>query len=166
MQRGEINWCQTWLGNTQGVRFSQLALCIPRSSADIFTHSILGKYLGDARKPRYNGVAVYNSSWKLVSTDLWKVQTSVQISSSQSLWSYNVMYLGIISLQKLRSTLVYVRAKSGNKISWSSEKIGNFAINKILFHNSEVRCLSQSLDITRSFSRTHFSMLQLSKLYK
>ena len=62
MQRGEINWCQTWLGNTQGVRFSQLASCIPRSSADIFTHSILEKYLGDARKPRYNGVAVYNSS--------------------------------------------------------------------------------------------------------
>ena len=39
--RGEINWCQTWLGNTQGVRFSQLAWC-PR-------------YKG----PRYNGVAVY-----------------------------------------------------------------------------------------------------------
>ena len=34
----QINWCQTWLGITQGVRFSQLALCIPRSSADIFTH--------------------------------------------------------------------------------------------------------------------------------
>ena len=29
--RGEINWCQTWLGNTQGVRFSQFALCISRS---------------------------------------------------------------------------------------------------------------------------------------
>ena len=31
---GKINWCQTGLGNTQGV----LVLCIPRSSADIFTH--------------------------------------------------------------------------------------------------------------------------------
>ena len=31
---GEINW---WLENTQGVRFSQLALCIPRSSADNFS---------------------------------------------------------------------------------------------------------------------------------
>ena len=61
--RGKIDWCQTWLGNTQGVRFSQLALCIPRSSADIFTHSILEKYLGVKRRPRYigpryNGVAV------------------------------------------------------------------------------------------------------------
>ena len=62
MQRGEINWCQTWLGNTQGVRFSQLALCIPRSSADIFTHSILEKYLGDAPKPHYNGVRVIMES--------------------------------------------------------------------------------------------------------
>jgi len=38
LPQGKINWCQTWLGNTQGVRFSQLALCILRSSADIFTH--------------------------------------------------------------------------------------------------------------------------------
>ena len=29
LPQGKINWCQTWLGNTQGVRFSQLALCIP-----------------------------------------------------------------------------------------------------------------------------------------
>jgi len=25
---GKINWCQIWPGNTQGLRFSQLALCI------------------------------------------------------------------------------------------------------------------------------------------
>ena len=25
---GQINWCQIWPGNTQGSRFSQLALCI------------------------------------------------------------------------------------------------------------------------------------------
>ena len=56
--RGKINWCQTWLGITQGVRFSQLALCIPRSSADIFTHIALEKYLGAMRRPRYNGVSV------------------------------------------------------------------------------------------------------------
>jgi len=70
----EINWCQTWLGNTQGVRFSQLALCKPRSSADIFTHTALEKYLGATRSPRYigpryNGVAVY-----------WLVPGTVQIS--------------------------------------------------------------------------------------
>jgi len=41
--RGKINWCQTWLGNTQGVRFSHLALCILRLSADIFKHIKLGK---------------------------------------------------------------------------------------------------------------------------
>ena len=41
---GEINWCQTWLGNTQGVIFSQFAFCIPRLSADIFTHT--GKIFG------------------------------------------------------------------------------------------------------------------------
>ena len=34
------------LSCTQGVRISQLALCIPRSSADIFKHIILDKYLG------------------------------------------------------------------------------------------------------------------------
>jgi len=51
--QGRINWCQTWLGNTQGVRFSQLALCIPRSSADIFTH-IYWKNIWE----RYNGVRV------------------------------------------------------------------------------------------------------------
>ena len=56
--RGKTNWCQTWLGNTQGVRFSQLALYIPRSSADIFTDSIMEKYLGATWRPRYNGVAV------------------------------------------------------------------------------------------------------------
>ena len=60
--RGEINWCQTWLGNTQGVRFSQLALCIPRSSADIFTHIILETYLGATWSLRYNGVPVYSES--------------------------------------------------------------------------------------------------------
>ena len=54
----EINWCQTWLGNTQGVRFSQLAFCITRSSADIFTHIALEKYLGARRWPRNNGVRV------------------------------------------------------------------------------------------------------------
>jgi len=48
---GKINWCQTWLGNTQGVRFSQLTF-------------ILENYLGATRRPRYigprdNGVAVY-----------------------------------------------------------------------------------------------------------
>jgi len=43
--RGKINWCQTWLGNTQGVRFSQLALCILQSSAYIFTHTT-GKMFG------------------------------------------------------------------------------------------------------------------------
>ena len=46
------------------VLFSQLALCIPRSSADIVTHSILEQYLGATQRPRYigpgyNGVAVY-----------------------------------------------------------------------------------------------------------
>jgi len=46
------------LGNTQGVRFSQLALCVPRLSTDIFTHSILKKYLGATRRPCYNGVRV------------------------------------------------------------------------------------------------------------
>ena len=49
-------------GNTQRVRFSQLALCIPRSSADIFTHSILEKYLGATRTPRYNEVRVIMES--------------------------------------------------------------------------------------------------------
>ena len=49
---GKINWCQTWPGNTQRERFSQFALCIQwyiqgyRSSADIFTHIILEKYMG------------------------------------------------------------------------------------------------------------------------
>ena len=62
LPQGKINWCQTWLGNTQGVRFSQFALCIPRSSADIFTHIILGKYLEATQSPRYNGVAVYSES--------------------------------------------------------------------------------------------------------
>ena len=62
LPQGKINWCQTWLGNTQGVRFSQLALCIPRSSADIFTHSILEKYLGATRRPLYNGVSVIMES--------------------------------------------------------------------------------------------------------
>ena len=56
---GRLNWCQTWLRNTQGVWFSQLALCIPQSSAGIFTHNILEKYLGATLKLRYNGVAVY-----------------------------------------------------------------------------------------------------------
>jgi len=50
------------LGNTQGVRFSQLALCIPRSSADIFTHITLEKYLGATWRPRYNGVALYRTA--------------------------------------------------------------------------------------------------------
>jgi len=31
---------------------------IPRSSADIFAHKILEKYLGATRRPRYNGVRV------------------------------------------------------------------------------------------------------------
>ena len=56
---GKVNWCQIWLGNTQRVRFSQLALCIMRSSADIFTHSILENYLAATLRPRYNVVAVY-----------------------------------------------------------------------------------------------------------
>ena len=54
LPQGKINWCQTWLGNTQGVRFSQLAMCIPPSSADIFTH-LYWEFI-----PRYNGVAVYS----------------------------------------------------------------------------------------------------------
>ena len=45
--RGKINWCQTWLGNTQGVRFSQLALCIPLSSADIYTGKNIWEPRGD-----------------------------------------------------------------------------------------------------------------------
>jgi len=49
---GKIDWCQTWLGNTQGVRFSQLALCIPQSSADNFTHSILEKIFGSHAETR------------------------------------------------------------------------------------------------------------------
>ena len=44
---GKINGCQTWQGNTPGVRISQIVLCIPRSSADIFTHIVL--YLGATR---------------------------------------------------------------------------------------------------------------------
>ena len=35
---GKINWCQTWLGITLCVRSSQIALCLMRSSAYIFTH--------------------------------------------------------------------------------------------------------------------------------
>ena len=48
---GKINWDQTWPGNTQGARISQLALCIPRyirgyqSTADISHTFILEKYL-------------------------------------------------------------------------------------------------------------------------
>ena len=44
--------------NTPGLRFSQLALCIPQLSTDIFTHIILGKYLAATRRPHYNGVSV------------------------------------------------------------------------------------------------------------
>jgi len=46
---GKINWCQIWLGNTQGVRILQLAWCIPRLSADIFAHVILETYLEATR---------------------------------------------------------------------------------------------------------------------
>ena len=51
---GKINWDQTWPGNTQGARISQLALCIPRYiqfsrlPADIFTHIMLENYFGAA----------------------------------------------------------------------------------------------------------------------
>ena len=46
--QGRVTGVQTWPGNTRGARFSQFALCIQgfRSSADIFTHVILEKYLG------------------------------------------------------------------------------------------------------------------------
>jgi len=50
--RVKINWCQTWLGNTQGVWFSQLALCIPQSSADIFTHTLYWKNIWEPRGDR------------------------------------------------------------------------------------------------------------------
>ena len=57
-------WCQTWPGNTQGVRFSKFALCIQRyvedyrSSADIFTHIKRVKYLGTTWLLCYNVVRV------------------------------------------------------------------------------------------------------------
>ena len=40
----------------------QLALFLPRSSADIFTHCILEKYLGATQRHRYNGVCVIMES--------------------------------------------------------------------------------------------------------
>ena len=56
----KINGCQTWLGNTTGVRFSQLALCIPRSPADIFTHIILEKYL----RPRNDHIIMESALYR------------------------------------------------------------------------------------------------------
>jgi len=58
---GQINWCQTWLGYTQSAIFT--ACIVYTGIADIFTRSVLGKYLGATQRPRYigpryNGVAV------------------------------------------------------------------------------------------------------------
>ena len=63
LPQGKINWCQTWLGITQGVRFSQLALCIPLSSADIFTH-YTGKIFGSHAETGYGDLSVYNNTNK------------------------------------------------------------------------------------------------------
>ena len=45
LPQGQINWCQTWLGNTQGVRFSQLALC-NRDRLLTFSHAVYPPVLG------------------------------------------------------------------------------------------------------------------------
>jgi len=54
----EINWCHTWLGNTQELDFHSLH-CVYRDRLLIFSHTVYWKkYLGATRIPCYNGVAV------------------------------------------------------------------------------------------------------------